>query len=80
YQPRHANDQSRRSTPALAATRRSRYPGRPGVARLPGVSAAPSLPKHRSETSMASYAELFDIGEDFAAFVGHGLATEQGAV
>ena len=29
---------------------------------------------------MASYAELFDIGEDFAAFVGHGLATEQGAV
>ncbi|PXC00619.1 thioredoxin family protein, partial [Pseudomonas aeruginosa] len=25
---------------------------------------------------MASYAELFDIGEDFAAFVGHGLATE----
>ncbi len=29
---------------------------------------------------MASYAELFDIGEDFAAFVGHGPATEQGAV
>ncbi|ELK4796334.1 TPA: thioredoxin family protein [Pseudomonas aeruginosa] len=29
---------------------------------------------------MASYAELFDIGEDFTAFVGHGLATEQGAV
>ncbi|MEG7278195.1 thioredoxin family protein, partial [Pseudomonas aeruginosa] len=27
---------------------------------------------------MASYAEMFDIGEDFAAFVGHGLAAEQG--
>lgn len=72
----HARARPSQAAGAIAETRRTRYPGSPDAA----APAAPAVPIHWSETTMVSYAELFDIGEDFRAFVGRGLAAEQGAV